>query len=80
MNRAACGFWGTQYHPEMSVHAVADGLRDYGLFQDRLADLEALEQAEDDPVVAARLGSSPSELSPAGRSRELANWLELLRA
>jgi GMP synthase (glutamine-hydrolysing) len=71
-------FWGTQYHPEMSPSSVARGLRGYGLFQDRLADLEALEQAECDAVAAARLGSSVEELSPTGRARELSNWLQLI--
>jgi len=71
-------FWGTQYHPEMSPRSVARGLRGYGLFQDRLADLEALEQAESDADAAARLGSSMAELSPTGRARELSNWLQLI--
>ncbi|WP_421701723.1 type 1 glutamine amidotransferase [Aliiroseovarius sp.] len=72
-------FWGTQYHPEMSPRSVADGLRGYGLFQDRLADLEALEQAEEDADAARRLGSSPAELAPPNRARELANWLDFVR-
>ena len=76
-----CGvrFWGTQYHPEMSARSVAEGLRGYGLFQDRSADLEALERAEEDAEAARRLGSSPAELAPPNRARELANWLDLVQ-
>lgn len=73
-------FWGTQYHPEMSMADVSVSTGGRGLFsggQDLTADLAV---ADTDEAAAARLGTSTAELSLETRARELINWLEHVKA
>ncbi|WP_127112909.1 type 1 glutamine amidotransferase [Shimia sediminis] len=73
-------FWGTQYHPEMSMADVAASTGGKGLFrdgQDLTADLAV---ADTDDAAAARLGTSTSDLTLDTRARELINWLAHVKA
>lgn len=68
-------FWGTQYHPELTPHDIADYVRADGIFE-TLADMAtALDAAETDEAAADRLGISMHDLALETRARELANWL-----
>ncbi|MDV4146309.1 type 1 glutamine amidotransferase [Shimia sp. FJ5] len=68
-------FWGTQYHPEMSLQEIAAAVRGKGLFEaaDRMAD--RLEIADQDADAAAEFGTSPEALAVPVRGRELVNWI-----
>ncbi len=73
-------FWGTQYHPEMSMADVAastGGRRLFGSGQDLTADL-AIADTDDD--AARRIGTSAAALRLTIRARELGNWLGHVRA
>lgn len=73
-------FWGTQYHPEMSMADVAVSTGGRGLFsggQDLTADLMLADTHEE---AARRLGTSTADLVLGTRARELINWLDHVRA
>ncbi|WP_299348475.1 type 1 glutamine amidotransferase [uncultured Shimia sp.] len=73
-------FWGTQYHPEMSMADVAASTGGRGVFsggQDLTADLAIADTDED---AAQRLGTSTSDLALDTRARELINWLNHVKA
>lgn len=73
-------FWGTQYHPEMSMADVAASTGGRGLFsggQNLTADLAI---ADKDDAAAKRLGTSTAELALGVRARELINWLAHVKA
>ncbi|MFT5867928.1 MAG: GMP synthase (glutamine-hydrolyzing) [Paracoccaceae bacterium] len=70
-------FWGTQYHLETSLKDIGKMLARRGLApDDTIADLVA---AADDATAAARLGTTPEELSSNLRLTELRNWTKTLR-
>lgn len=72
-------FWGTQYHPEMSLQEVSVAVRGKGLFEqaDRMAD--RLEIADHDAEAAAEFGTSPEALAVPVRGREIVNWIAHVR-
>ena len=65
-------FWGTQYHPELSHHRLANSLARLGL---RDADYRADLLHADDPISAARIGANADDLAFQTRTLELQNWL-----
>lgn len=71
-------FWGTQYHPELSLADIGIYVRGRGIFAHHANLAEDLEQAEADVSSAARLGTHPEALVLPQRSRELANWLHFV--
>ena len=74
--RGKIRFWGAQYHPELSPRGVATYLRDAGgIFTECAALIPDLERAETDASAAARLGTTPQDLTLGMRAAELANWL-----
>jgi len=74
-------FWGVEYHPEFSIGDIGRHMRRQG---DRFTALRPLIDdllvAETDAAAAARLGSSPAELTPPVRDTELRNWIAYLRS
>lgn len=69
-------FWGTQYHPELTLKDIAAYIeapnsvfaQDEGLTQD-------LHAAEHDEAAASRLGTTIAEAAFETRARELFNWV-----
>ncbi|KAB1076085.1 type 1 glutamine amidotransferase [Methylobacterium planeticum] len=90
--RGAGVFWGTQYHPELDLDALAAMLRlssaavlEAGLCRTReaveayAADLDALHADPDGRIdLVWRHGLGPAVIEPRQRRREIANFLEYL--
>lgn len=73
-------FWGTQYHPEITMADLAASTAGNTVFNgagDLTGDLAI---ADRDSAAANRLGTSVEGLSLPVRARELANWLEHVKA
>ena len=69
-------FWGSQYHPELSLADIADYLRQRdGVFARHSALLAQIEAVAHSPSTAATLGGCPADLELHQRARELRNWL-----
>lgn len=68
-------FWGVQYHPECDALDLASWLRPKGAHGEMVADLETM-----DAAAAARLGTTAEEMSGPVRMKELANWLDHVKA
>ena len=69
-------FWGTQYHPELTITRIADYMRNGdGIFLDEARMIPDLDAAETNTDAAARIGTTPAALAFATRTLELANWL-----
>lgn len=73
-------FWGTQYHPEMSMADVAASLAGDDLFGGKDSPVADFALADRDEAAAQRLGTSTAELAINARARELINWLAHVRA
>ena len=73
-------FWGTQYHPEMSMADVASSLAGDELFSGKDSPVADFALADRDEAAAQRLGTSTAELAINARARELINWLAHVRA
>ncbi|MEQ9694483.1 type 1 glutamine amidotransferase [Shimia sp. SDUM112013] len=73
-------FWGTQYHPEMSMADVAASTGGRSLFDGARDLTDDLARADKDPNAAFRLGTSVEALALQERARELVNWLAHVRA
>lgn len=82
-------FWGVQYHPELTLHEVAEALRRQAddLVEHGLArgpdDVEAVAAMVDDlgpdrPDLAWRLGLDAQVIDPAMRTTELRNFVDAL--
>ncbi|MCG7520273.1 type 1 glutamine amidotransferase [Ruegeria sp. Ofav3-42] len=71
-------FWGTQYHPELSLADIGVYVRARGIFADHANLADDLELAETDSTAATRLGTHPDALVLPQRSRELSNWLQFV--
>jgi GMP synthase (glutamine-hydrolysing) len=65
-------FWGTQYHPEMSLPFIASLLA--GLRRISESESAALAAADRDAATAARQGARRDDLAPEMLRRELHNW------
>ncbi|MBR9844150.1 MAG: type 1 glutamine amidotransferase [Rhodobacteraceae bacterium] len=72
-------FWGTQYHPEMSLQEVSVAVRGKGIFEEANRMADRLEIADHDKEAAAAFGTSPEALAIPVRARELANWIAHVR-
>lgn len=69
-------FWGTQYHPELTITRIADYMRNGdGIFLDKARMIPDLDAAETNTAAAARIGTTPAALAFETRTLELANWL-----
>lgn len=69
-------FWGSQYHPELSLADIADYLRQRdGVFAQHGTALAQLEAVAQNPDAAPSLGGAPADLAMPQRARELTNWL-----
>lgn len=84
-------FWGTQYHPELTLHEIAAALRrqaddliEAGLVEDEAAlavhigAIEALGQAPERTALAWRLGLNEQVTQAAARTREVRNFVDHL--
>lgn len=65
-------FWGTQYHPEMTLADVADCHWDPDL-------VATLSQAETSEEAARQVGTSHAEQQHETRATELRNWIQMLK-
>ena len=71
-------FWGVQYHPEYRIGDVGLGVQGQGIFGGHASLARDCAAAAEDASAAARLGTSPDELAPESRLRELANWVAMV--
>lgn len=69
-------FWGTQYHPELSLADIAC-FAEGGAFGDAATTLGLMQVADGDASAAEALGTDAAML--AARRTELANWLAYVR-
>ncbi|MGI3183941.1 type 1 glutamine amidotransferase [Nioella aestuarii] len=74
----ATRFWGVQYHPEVTPHAMANVLEAIGGYPQSLCD--DLRLAGTDAGAARRLGVAPGDLQPDQRVTEIRNWFNSLSA
>lgn len=71
--------WATQYHPELSLAALAEYLTGVeSIFADRAGLVADLTCAAGDSLAAARLGTTPEAMQAQARGAELLAWLELV--
>jgi GMP synthase (glutamine-hydrolysing) len=73
-------FWGAQYHPELTPQYIADLIRRRGRLNEFARLAPDLDRAETDAAAATRLGTTPQDMKPRARTRELANWLDHVAA
>ena len=78
--RSGVDFWGTQYHPEMTVEDIAFGVRSRGIFKDKSSEIDDLERASLDDEAAHRVGTTVEEQAMPVRATELSNWLRHVRS
>ena len=78
-NRDGVDFWGTQYHPELSVTDIAEAIARSGLFQGQSDAASDLQLAESDEEAARRVGTTVDAQRHEHRARELLNWLDHVR-
>ena len=73
-------FWGTQYHPEMSMADVAGASGRLMQTQEGARLAADLGIGDTDQTAAQRLGTSTAELRVHRRAQELINWLAHVKA
>lgn len=71
--RDGVSFWGMQYHPECTPQFIGAYTRSTGKISAEMAADMAV--ADSNAEAAARLGTTPQEQQPPGRTVEIANWL-----